>query len=91
MITSAIACFKKRRVYTLMKSCVPVSSIEVPLVEFSLPYFPVLPVEEEAIRFSIRAGLKEFKDVFSYLALSRVAFDFPSLEDEERRVMEVVG
>jgi len=74
-----------------MKSCVPVSSIEVPLVEFSLPYFPVLPVEEEAIGFSIRAGLEEFKDVFSYLALSRVAFDFPSLEDEERRVMEVVG
>jgi hypothetical protein len=56
-----------------------------------LPYFHVLPVEEEAIGFSIRAGLEEFKDVFSYLALSRVAFNFPSLEDEERRVMEVVG
>lgn len=72
-----------------MESCVLVSSIEAPLVEFYFPYFPVLPVEEEVIGSSIRVGLEEFKDVFSYLALSHVAFNFPSLEDEERRVMEV--
>lgn len=79
MITGVIACFKKKRVYTLMESCVLISSIEAPLGEFSLLYFPVLLVEEEAIRSSIRVGLEEFKDVFSYLALSGVTFNFPFL------------
>lgn len=60
-----------------MESCVPVSSIEAPLVEFYFPYFFVLPVEEEVIGSSIRASLEEFKDFFPIWLLVMLPSIFP--------------
>ena len=57
---------------------------------FPLPQLPALLVEEATSRTSTRASTKEFKGVFSNLALGRNFFDFSTLISEERQFMKAM-
>ena len=80
--------FKWRRVSTSVVARAPVPPIEAFTMVFSLPQLPTLSVDKVATRTSTGPGTKEFKDVFSNLALSRNPFDFPLLTDKERQLMK---
>jgi hypothetical protein len=54
-----------------MAARAPISPIEAYTMIFPLPQLPTLSTDEVAVGTSTGAGTKEFKDVFSYLALGR--------------------
>jgi hypothetical protein len=90
MIADATIHFKKGKISTLLETRVLVPLIEAFAAVFPLPQLLVLLVEEAATRTSIKASTKEFKGVFSNLALGRNSIDFSTLTSEERKFMEAM-
>lgn len=90
MIADATIRFKKRKISTLVETCVLVPLAEAFTVVFPLPQLLALLVEEAAARTSTRASTKEFKGVFSNLALGCNSIDFSTLMSEERKFMETM-
>ena len=88
VIAGAATCFKRRRITAQVATRPPAPQKEAPAVIFPLPQTLAMTVEEAIAGNSTGAALKEFRDVFSELALRRNLFDFPDLSDEERQHME---
>jgi hypothetical protein len=90
MIADATIHFKKGKISTLLETRVLVPLTEAFAAVFPLPQLLALLVEEAATRTFTRASTKEFKGVFSNLALGRNSIDFSTLTSEERKFMEAM-
>ena len=64
--------------------------IEAHVMIFSLPQLPTLLAEEVAFKTFTKAGAKDFKDIFLDLALGCNPFNFPTLMDKERQLIEAI-
>lgn len=88
VIASAATCFKRRRITAQVATRPPAPQKEAPATIFPMPQTPALTAKEAVAGTSTGATPREFRDVFSELALRRNLFDFLDLSDEERQHME---
>jgi hypothetical protein len=94
VIVGTVISFKRIRVSNPMEPNVLVLIVKALMVAFPLPQLSTLSVEATVTRPSTRVVLEktEFEDAFINLTFGQAPFNFPTLIEEERQLMEdVVG